>query len=134
MSIVGRMPADRWDQPSACGSWTNKELLIHLATGYVVRSDRLESVLAGRVPAEDPDIDAVNERNVGAWAPAPVEAIVAEMLATRSRLLDLITQLEPEHLAVPLPGAGSLVRLGDTLETMSQHDEEHAAQLRAALP
>ncbi len=133
MSVVARMPVDRWDRPSGCGHWTNKELLIHLATGYVVRIDRLESVLIGRAPADMADNDAINARNISAWAPAPVEAVIAEMLATRSRVLDLIAQLEPEHLAVELPGAVPPLRLGDTLGTLSEHDVEHAAQLRAAL-
>jgi uncharacterized damage-inducible protein DinB len=133
MSVATTMSPERWDLPSACGTWTNKELLAHLATGYVVRIDRLDGVLAGRAPSEVSDIDAVNERNVASWALAPVEAVIAEMLATRNRVLDLIERLEPSHLAVELPGAPSPARFGETLAALSDHDTEHAAQLRAAL-
>ncbi len=133
-SLVARVPPERWEQLSACGSWTNKELLIHLATGYVVRIEWLESALGGRAPDVPADIDAVNERNVAEWRPAPVEAIFAELLATRGRVLQLLEQLEPAHLDVEFESGGRVARLGDLLASFSSHDLEHAVQLRAALP
>jgi hypothetical protein len=107
--------------------------LIHLATGYVVRIEWLEAALAGRAAVVPADIDAVNEQNVAAWRPAPIEAIVAEMLATRSRIVDLIEQLEPRHLGVEVERDGHRARLADVLTTSSSHDLEHAAELREAL-
>ncbi len=133
-SLAARMPLERWEQPSACGSWTNKELLIHLATGYVVRIEWLESALGGRAPAVPADIDAVNERNIADWRPAPVEAILAELLATRGRVLQLLEQLTPAHLGVEFESGGRVARLGDLLASFSSHDLDHAAQLRNALP
>jgi uncharacterized protein (TIGR03083 family) len=133
-SLAARMPPERWDAPSACGAWTNRDLLIHLATGYVVRIEWLEAALAGRDAVVPPDIDAVNERNVAARRPAPIEAIVAELLATRSRVLQLLEQLEPHHLDVRFDRDAGPTRLADILATFSAHDLDHAAQLRAALP
>ncbi len=130
--LVARMPPDGWEQRSACGNWTNKELLAHLATGYVVRMEWLESALAGRAPVVPDDIDAVNERNIAAWRPAPVEAILAELIATRSRVLQLLEQLEPPHLDLEFDRDGRPARRGDLLLTLSSHDIEHAAQLREA--
>ena len=132
-SLAARMPPDRWDAPSSCGAWSNKELLAHLATGYVVRIVWLEAALAGRAAVVPGDIDAVNERNVAGWRPAPIEAIVAEMLATRARILQLLEQLEAQQLKVEFDRDGRVVRLGDVLATFSVHDREHAAQLVEAL-
>ncbi|TAK56712.1 MAG: hypothetical protein EPO22_13255, partial [Dehalococcoidia bacterium] len=123
-ALAARMPSDRWDAPSSCGAWSNRELLSHLATGYVVRIEWFESALAGRAAIVPPDIDAVNERNVAAWRPAPIEAIVAEMLATRDRILQLLEQLEAQHLEVEFDRDGRPVRLGDILATLSSHDRE----------
>ncbi len=133
LSLVARMPPDRWDSPSACGLWSNGELLAHVATGYVVRIEWLEAALGGRDAVASPDIDAVNERSIAAWRLAPVDAVVAEMLATRARILQLLEQLEPRHLDAEFRRDGRPTRLGDLLATFSSHDVEHAAQLGAAL-
>lgn len=133
LSLVARMSPDRWDERSACGSWTNRELLAHLATGYVVRAEWLEAALGGRNAVVPPDIDAVNERNVAAWRLAPIDAVVAEMLATRARILQLLEQLERRHLDIELERDGRPARLADLLATFSSHDLEHAAQLREAV-
>lgn len=35
-AVLLDLPA-RLDLPSACGDWTNRQLLVHMATGYGVR-------------------------------------------------------------------------------------------------
>jgi uncharacterized damage-inducible protein DinB len=131
-SLVARMPPERWDARSACGSWTNRDLLSHLATGYVVRIEWLEAAITGRPAAIPPDIDAVNERNVAAWHLAPVEAIVAELIATRTRVLHLLEQLETRHLDVVIERDGDHTRLADLLSDFSAHDLDHVKQLAQA--
>lgn len=132
-SLAASMPPERWESPSACGSWTNKELLAHMATGYVVRVEWLQAALAGRTAVIQPDIDAVNERNIAAWRREPVEAILAQLQATRSRVLRLLEQLQPQHLDVEFNRDGRSTSLRDLLVTFSVHDLEHAAQLLEAL-
>jgi hypothetical protein len=131
-SLVARMPAERWDAPSACGSWTNIDLLAHLATGYVVRIEWLAAAIAARDPIQHPNIDAVNERNVAAWRLAPVEAVVAELVATRARVLELLEQLETHHLRIVVDRKGRRDRLADLLITFSAHNLDHAEQLARA--
>lgn len=132
-SLAARVPPERWGSPGACGSWTNKELLIHLATGYVVRTEWLEAALVGRVSVAPPDIDEVNERNAAAWRPAPIEAVLAELHATRDRVLQLLERLTPVHLDIEFDRDGRSTNLGELLVSFSAHDLEHAAQLRQAL-
>jgi uncharacterized damage-inducible protein DinB len=131
-SLVARVPQERWDGPSACGSWTNRDLLSHLATGYIARIEWLETAIAGRGAVKPRDIDAVNERNVAAWHLAPVEAIVAELVATRARVLHLLEQLEAGHLDAVFNREGRDTRLADLLTTFSVHDVDHAEQLAQA--
>lgn len=133
-SLAARMPPERWDAPSACGSWSNRDLLAHLATGYVVRFEWLEAALAGRAAAVPPDIDAVNERNIASWRLAPIAAVIAEMVATRAGVLQLLEEMEPRHLDFELGHEGRATRLADLLGTFSSHDLAHAEQLRSALP
>lgn len=59
---------------------------------------------------------------------APVEAILTELLATRSRVLQFLEQLEPRHLDLEFDRDGLPVRFGDLLATFSSHDQERAAQ------
>ena len=127
-SITSNFDPEKLSAPSACGHWTNRQLLAHLATGYGVRIAALQAAIAsGRAP--DIDVDAANAANVERLADAPSETMVAELLRVRGRVLDLLSKLRFEHLdASTSLGGGRTLR--DALSGLSGHDLEHLTELR----
>lgn len=128
VAIARAFDQARWDEPSACGGWTNRQLLVHLATGYGVRIAVLQSVLDG-TSAPDIDADAANARNVERLAGAPIDEIVFELTRTRGRALVLLSRVTTEHLGLTTSLGGGK-RLREALPALNQHDLEHAAELR----
>lgn len=129
VAIVRACDPARLDAASACGDWTNRQLLVHLATGYGVRIAAIQSVVDG-APAAEIDADAANARNIERLAAATVEQIVAEMMQVRGRVLVLVSRLTAKHLdARTAPGDGKPLR--EALASLSQHDLEHVAELRS---
>ena len=118
----------RLDGASGCGSWTNRQLLAHMATGYGVRIAALRAAVEG---APGPEIDAgeANAANMARLGWAPLHEIAAAMMQVRGRVLVLLGQLGPEHLAVRTALAGGS-ELGQALSSLNAHDLEHAAELR----
>ena len=118
----------RWDAPSACGDWTNQQLLVHIATGYGMRIAALEAVIGSTVsPAID--ADAANAGNIARLAGATIDDILTELKHVRGRVLALLSRLTPGHLdARTALGGGKSVR--EALATLAKHDLDHAAELR----
>ena len=118
----------RLDAPSACGGWTNRQLLVHLATGYGVRIAALRAAVES-TPVPTIDADAANARNVERLAGAAVEEIIGELVQVRGRVLVLLSRLASEHLdATTALGGGKALR--EALASLSQHDLKHAAEMR----
>ncbi len=131
VALAAAVDPARWDESSANLGWTNKELLTHLATGYMTRFARYRAVIDDIAPVK-PDELTANEENIGKWRAATPEAIVGEMRRNRGDFAALIARLEPWHLlkAVPLTDAPRLVR--DDLPQIDKHDIGHAADLLPA--
>jgi uncharacterized protein (TIGR03083 family) len=128
VAIARAFDPARWDESSACGGWTNRQLLVHLATGYNVRMAVLQSVVDG-TSAPEIDADAANADNVERLAGAPVDEIVFELTRTRGRALVLLSRITAERLDLATSlGGGKPLR--EALPALSQHDLEHAAELR----
>ena len=128
VAIAGAFALGQLDAPSACGDWTNRQLLVHMATGYGVRIAELQAVIDGTA-APAIDADTANQRNVDRLAGTPVDEIVLEMTQVRGRVLVLLSRLMAEHLdaRTTLADGGPL---RDALLGLSAHDLEHAAELR----
>lgn len=75
LALVRAFPSQAWGGASASEGWTNKQLLIHLATGYGVRIARLERALAG-IDAPDPDFNELNARAIAFWQDREIDEIV----------------------------------------------------------
>lgn len=132
-AIVREFPDAALDAPSACGGWTNRELLAHIATGYAVRIARLRAISAGEPPPCAPT-DPQNDARAAALAGAPRRRISEELIAQRGVVAELIARLRPEHLRALVTLDGTLVGVRDMLLHMSAHDLAHAAELRPAPP
>ena len=116
------------DAPSACGNWTNRELLIHVATGYGVRIAALQAVVDGTA-APQIEADAANATNVARLGGATGAQIAEEMAHVRGSVLVLVSRLSSEHLNATTALAGGKP-LREVLASLNAHDLEHAAELR----
>jgi hypothetical protein len=123
------LDAAAWERPSACGDWSNRELLVHLATGYGVRMETLRAVIEGREPAHR-HLEDLNTPLVASHADASVEEIIDEMMAVRGRMAELMRALPPDALTREASHAGRRVVLGELLAQLSAHDFAHAVELR----
>ncbi len=129
LSVVGSIALHQWLRPGPYPNWSNKDVLAHLATGYVVRLALLRSLIETGRPDATPDADAANARNVEARRHTSVEDLIAEMVATRGMVLHLMRRLQPDHLDVVVEFGDTPARLGAALLDFSRHDREHAADL-----
>ena len=127
-AIAAAFDPGRLDAASACGDWTNRQLLAHLATGYGVRIAALDAVVHGGAAAEI-DADAANRVNVDRFAGAPIDEIVLEMTQVRGRVLVLLGELRAEHLEARTVLAEGRP-LGEALAALNAHDLSHVGELR----
>jgi hypothetical protein len=123
------LDAAAWERPSACGDWSNRELLVHLATGYGVRMETLQAVIDGREPAAR-HLEDLNTPLVASHATARVDEIIDEMMAVRGRMAELMRALPPDALSREVSHAGRRVVLGELMAGLSEHDVGHAGELR----
>jgi len=128
VAIANAFEPELLDVPSACGDWTNRQLLVHMATGYGVRIAALQAVVDGTTATEI-DTGAANASNIARLAVATGAQIAAEMAQVRGRVLVLLSRLSSEHLTATTTLAGGKP-LGEALASLSAHDLEHAAELR----
>jgi hypothetical protein len=123
------LDAAAWDRPSACGDWSNRELLVHLATGYGVRMETLRAVIEAREPAAR-HLEDLNTPLVASHAGASVAENIEEMMAVRGEMAELMRRLPPDAPSREVSHAGRRVVLGELLAQLSAHDFAHAVELR----
>ena len=123
------LDAAAWERPSACGDWSNRELLVHLATGYGVRMETLRAVIEAREPMPR-HLEDLNTPLVAAHDGESVESLIEEMIAVRGEMAELMRTLPPDALSREVSHAGRWVALGELLVELSSHDLEHAGELR----
>lgn len=83
--VVNAVETEQWPRPSANPGWSKKDLLAHLASGYVVRVALLESILETGRPDGVPDTDAAIAANIEARRNTSVKELLTELIATRGR-------------------------------------------------
>jgi hypothetical protein len=130
LAIVQGIDGVRWDAPGPYPGWSNKDVLVHLATGYAVRIVILSAIAETGAPAEPPNPDAINAERVAEHKSTSIDVLVSVLRATRQQVRDIITRLRPEHLAVMIGPPDGRRSLGETLPHLSTHDLDHAADLQ----
>jgi hypothetical protein len=135
-TIIEAFPEEALDDASACGDWTNRELLAHIATGYAARAAVLRALIAGgEAPTEDETHAANISANISAQVrllDVQIEEVAAELRRQRDGIARLLRALRNEHLDVITPLSGGDRPLREILDDLSDHDTAHAAELRPA--
>jgi uncharacterized protein (TIGR03083 family) len=121
-------------QPGACGQWSVRDVLAHIAAWDRATTEALRAMLAGqRHPLLDMDEDGVqafNEEHHLATAHVPLSEVVNELHASREELLALLREVDNATLFAPAPGdehADS--SMAAIVQVQSDHDQEHAEMI-----
>jgi hypothetical protein len=135
---IDGIAADEWDLEGACGVWSIKDIIAHLASYECLLDDILNSLLAGGVtPYLDQwrsDPVAFNDMQVEARAGHTVHAVLDEFEEAHERTLRLIKRIleERRRQTGTLPWYGDAYSLDDVIVYMYYgHKREHSAQIAA---
>ena len=155
-------PATASDVPGAA-PWRAKDHLSHLVKSERNIQQLLRRALAGEPPdvilrSQYPDdmplpgtlgdlsaltpeeeerlglaIAQLNQAYVNAHHDDPLEVLVAEYLAARQELLDLLRQFTDEQLAAPMPSVVGEATAGDVFAGRAGHAAEHMTAVEEGL-
>ena len=119
LQAVEGLPASAWDLPGACGVWSIKDIIAHLASYELVLVDVLTS-FTGSDPT--PYLDKFtgeghqfNDAEVGLRKGRTVEEVLAEFNDAHARVMSLLANIPAEMLRKPgtLPWYGMNYALDD---------------------
>jgi uncharacterized protein (TIGR03083 family) len=136
LGAVDGLPEADWEIPGACGVWSVKNIIAHLASYEVAIAELLASFV-GEAPT--PTLDRLmepgsgfNDREVETRATLSPTQTLDEYASHCARVADLVVQIPPETLRRPgtLPWYGAEYALDDLLVYMVYgHKREHCAQI-----
>jgi hypothetical protein len=137
LDTFGNVPDDMLDEAGACGVWSIRDIMGHLASYELVLVDVLGSLGAD---AATPVLDRFlqgpefNDLEVEARRERSLADVLAELNDAHARTLELIATVPAERLrqAGTLPWYGDAYALDDLIVYQYYgHKREHAAQIEA---
>ena len=138
LGAVDGFPWAEWEAPGACGTWSVKDILAHLASYELLLVDICAPYLdGGPTPCLDRLLeqgDGFNDAEVAARAGRTAEQVLVEYTAAQARAAALVARIpiERRRQAGLLPWYGAEYDLEDLLVYMSYgHKREHCAQIVA---
>lgn len=125
-------------KPGACGIWSAKDIVAHLASYELVLLGILDEA-AGAGPNADlnryrDEGLAFNDGEVAARIDWSFDDVLAELKSAHASVLERLPAFTPERLRLPgtIPWYGEAYALDDLIVYMSYgHKREHAAQVAA---
>ncbi len=133
LELVG---ADGWARFVPYGARTLHDLLAHLAGADQAWAVSAQGLLKGegedRPPLTPEEVRAAADRAVERGRSQTPAELLDEMHRRRRLLLGLYEELEPRHLALPLPSYGRYNSVRERI-WRGYHDRLHAADVRRAL-
>jgi uncharacterized protein (TIGR03083 family) len=138
LQTIEGFPETEWETPGACGFWSVKDILAHLASYERVLVDILASFTGnGPTAALDTFIELggqFNDSEVNRRKEKTIQDVLAEFNDTHSQVMSLVANIAPEKLREvgTLPWYGTAYSLDDVLVYMYYgHKREHSAQIAA---
>ena len=129
------LPEKEWDLPGACGDWSVKDIVAHLASNEHVIVDVLNTFSGGDVTPEvkrwQHERAAFNAEEVEARKYATAQQVMDEFQNTQVEATSLMMQIPPERVQQPgtLPWYGEQYSLADFISQAYEHLREHSAQI-----
>jgi DinB superfamily len=138
LQAIDGFPEAEWETPGACGVWSVKDIIAHLASYEQVLVDILTSFTSdGPTPVLGRYIEQggqFNDNEVGSRQAKKIQEVLAEFNDAHARTLSLIADIPAETLRQngTLPWYGMAYALDDVLVYMYYgHKREHSAQVAA---
>ena len=133
LQSIGRVPDEKWERPGACGVWSIKNIVAHLASYELALGELLVCFIERTPRTFAPPVDAdFNDREVARRQALTPAATLAEYTMAYERVISRLPQLTPETLRETgtLPWYGAEYALDDYLVyAFYGHKREHAAQV-----
>jgi hypothetical protein len=138
LQAIEGLPESAWEKPGACGVWSIKDIIAHLASYEHVILDVL-STFVGDGPAPylskytDPDAN-FNDTEVAARKDKTIKEVLGEFQDIHAQVMSLAERIPAETFRQPgtLPWYGMEYALDDFIVyTQYGHKREHSAQIAA---
>lgn len=136
LQTIDGFPESAWDTPGACGVWSVKDIIAHLASYEQVLVDVLTS-FGGSDPT--PVLNRFielgsqfNDTEVNRRKEKTMKEVLGEYNDTHAQVMSMVAQLPPETLRQTgtLPWYGAIYALDDFLVyAYYGHKREHSAQI-----
>lgn len=138
LQAIDGFPETAWETAGACGVWSVKDIIAHLASYEQVLIDILTPFTGGGpTPALNAFIeqgDQFNDIEVSRRKAKTIQEVLAEFNDTHTQVMSLIANIPSETLrqSGTLPWYGMAYSLDDVLVYMYYgHKREHSAQIAA---
>jgi hypothetical protein len=138
LSTLDGFPENAWEMPGACGVWSVKDIIAHLASYEQVLVDILTAFTnGGPTPALNTFIELggqFNDSEVNRRKGKSIQEVLAEFNDAHTQVMSMIVKIAPETLRQngTLPWYGMDYSLDDVLVYMYYgHKREHSAQIAA---
>jgi DinB superfamily len=138
LQTIDGFPESAWETPGACGVWSVKDIIAHLASYEQVLVDILTTFTnGGPTPTLNTYIELggqFNDSEVSRRKEKTMQEVLAELNDAYAQTMSLIVKIPPETLrqAGTLPWYGMDYSLDDVIVYMYYgHKREHSAQIAA---
>jgi uncharacterized protein (TIGR03083 family) len=135
LEAVDDLPEAQWDVPGACGDWSVKDIIAHLASYEHVLLDTINTFF-GNEPTQKmircfSNFSEFNKAEVGARRYATAQQVVNDYNETQVQTTSLLAQLPAEVIQQKgtLPWYSADSCLADFIGWLCDHAFEHYAQI-----
>ena len=138
LQAIKSFPASQWETPGACGDWSVKDIVAHLASYEEVLVDILAGFLGGDAT---PHLDrflqlaqGFNDAEVEERRSSSSDQVLEGLTAAHAQVMELAPRISPDvyRQVGTLPWYGAAYSLDDMLVYMYYgHKREHSAQIAA---
>jgi hypothetical protein len=138
LQTLDGFPESAWDTPGACGTWSVKDIIAHLASYELVLVDVLTTFRgSGPTPVLNRFLELggqFNDDEVCSRKKKTIKEVLGEYNDTHAQVMSMVAQLSSETLRQngTLPWYGEVYALDDFLVyAYYGHKREHSAQIAA---
>ncbi len=141
LHTIDSFPDSAWETTGACGVWSVKDIIAHLASYELVLIDVLSTFASSESDVSTPYLSRYtepggqfNDEEVAVRREKPIKEVLGEFDDAHTQVMSMVKQIPPETLRQTgtLPWYGLEYALDDVLVYMYYgHKREHSAQIAA---